>query len=297
MSECMLCPRKCGADRSGGKAGYCGETDCVRLARAALHMWEEPCISGEKGSGTVFFTGCALRCVYCQNHEIAAGAVGKAVSIGRLSEIFLELQAKSANNINLVTPSHFVPQIIEALKRAKRDGLRIPVVYNTSGYENVSTLQMLEGYVDVYLPDFKYSDREHAKRYSGAADYPQKAEAALAEMVRQTGPPQFDGHGMMKKGVIVRHLLLPGCLEDAKRIVHYLYKTYGNQIYMSLMNQYTPLDSLDKEKYPEIARKVSDRAYDSLVNYAIELGVEQAFIQEGDTAEESFIPPFTLEGV
>lgn len=297
MSECMLCPRKCGADRSGGKAGYCGETDCVRLARAALHMWEEPCISGEKGSGTVFFTGCTLRCVYCQNHEIAAGEVGKAVSIGRLSEIFLELQAKSANNINLVTPSHFVPQIIEALKRAKRDGLRIPVVYNTSGYENVSTLQMLEGYVDVYLPDFKYSDREHAKRYSGAADYPQKAEAALAEMVRQTGPPQFDGHGMMKKGIIVRHLLLPGCLEDAKRIVRYLYKTYGNQIYMSLMNQYTPLDSLDKEKYPEIARKVSDRAYDSLVNYAIELGVEQAFIQEGDTAKESFIPPFTLEGV
>lgn len=297
MSECMLCPRKCGADRSGGKTGYCGETDCVRIARAALHMWEEPCISGTEGSGTVFFTGCTLRCVYCQNHVIAAGGVGKTVSVRRLAEIFLELQGKRANNINLVTPSHFVPQIIEALGRAKSDGLRIPVVYNTGGYENVSTLQMLEGYVDVYLPDFKYLDKEHAEKYSGAADYPQKAEAALAEMVRQTGPPQFDERGIMTKGVIVRHLLLPGCLKDAKRVVRYLYKTYGDRIYMSLMNQYTPLDSLDKEKYPEIAHKVSGRAYDRLVDFAIELGVEQAFIQEGDTAEESFIPPFTLEGV
>ena len=297
MEGCKLCPRKCGADREKGKTGFCGETGQVRVSRAALHMWEEPCISGEEGSGTVFFSGCTLRCVYCQNHTISTGQVGKEISLGRLSEIFLELEGKNANNINLVTPTHFVPQIIKAIDKARVQGLKIPVVYNTGGYESLETLRMLEGYVDVYLPDFKYLNREHARKYSMAEDYPEIVKRAVAEMVRQTGKPEFDGRGIMTRGVIVRHLLLPGCLDDAKKIVHYLYNTYGDEIYMSLMNQYTPLEYLDKGRYPELNRKVSQRAYERLVDYAILLGVEQAFIQEGETAVESFIPPFTLEGV
>lgn len=297
MNECTLCPRKCRVDRENKIVGFCKETNLVRVSRAALHMWEEPCISGEDGSGTVFFSGCTLRCVYCQNHVISNGEVGKVIGIERLAEIFLELQAKNANNVNLVTPTHFVPQIIKALDLAKEDGFHLPVVYNTGGYESVETLKMLEGYVDVYLPDFKYLNSEHAKKYSLAADYPEAAKEAIAEMVRQTGEPRLDERGIMTRGVIVRHLLLPGCLADAKKIVCYLYSTYGNKIYMSLMNQYTPLETLDQERYPELSRRVSDRSYDKLIDYAIEIGVEQAFIQEGETAKESFIPPFTLEGV
>ena len=290
MNGCMLCPRQCQIKREEGKRGFCGESDLVRLSRAALHMWEEPCISGINGSGAVFFSGCTLRCVYCQNYHIANSEVGKTVSVERLSEIFLELQEQGANNINLVTPTHFVPQIIAALDQARKKGLNLPIVYNTSGYEKVETLRRLNGYVDVYLPDFKYLDPEHAKKYSGAEDYPEVAKRALAEMIRQTGVPQFDEQGIMEKGVIVRHLLLPGCLRD-------LYETYGDQIYMSLMNQYTPLDTLNREKYPELAKKVTKKAYDVLVDYAIDLGVEQAFIQEGETAKESFIPDFDFTGL
>ncbi|MDD6440688.1 MAG: radical SAM protein [bacterium] len=297
MGKCMLCPRHCLADRENGRKGFCMESSTVRVARAALHMWEEPCISGEKGSGTVFFVGCTLRCVYCQNYQISGGSVGKEISVERLAEIFIELKEKGANNINLVTPTHFVPQIIQALEMAKAQGMDLPVVYNTSGYEEIETLRMLEGYVDVYLPDFKYLNPSHARKYSMAEDYPQKAKDAIEEMVRQVGEPRFDENGIMTRGVIVRHLLLPGCLEDAKKIVSYLFDTYGNRIYMSLMNQYTPLDSLDKEKYPELNRRVSEKAYDWLIDYALSIGVEHAFIQEGETAEESFIPPFTLEGV
>lgn len=296
MKGCSLCPRACGVNRQE-KRGFCGEKSRVRVARAALHFWEEPCISGEHGSGTVFFTGCTLRCVYCQNHRISAGDVGKEISIERLAEIFLELKSQGANNMNLVTPTHFVPQIIEALQIARERGMDLPVVYNTSGYESLETLHMLEGYVDVYLPDFKYLDKKHAKKYSKAEDYPEVVKVAIAEMVRQTGAPVFDEKGMIRKGVIVRHLLLPGCLNDAKKIVEYLHQTYGDQIYMSLMSQYTPLDTLDREAYPELARKVSKKSYDWLIDYAIDLGVEQAFIQEGDVAKESFIPSFQLEGV
>ena len=216
MSGCTLCPRMCEADRENGKTGFCGETGEIRAARAALHMWEEPCISGKEGSGTVFFTGCTLRCVFCQNHEIAGSKVGKVISEERLAEIFLELQGKGANNINLVTPTHFVPQIIRALQSAKKQGMYLPVVYNTGGYERVETLKMLDGLVDIYLPDFKYLNTDHAKKYSMAEDYPEVAKAALAEMVRQAGKPVFDERGMMKRGVIVRHLLLPGCLAEGK---------------------------------------------------------------------------------
>ncbi len=269
----------------------------MRVARAALHMWEEPCISGEEGSGAVFFTGCSLRCVYCQNYSLSRGETGKEISVKRLAEIFLELADQGANNINLVTPTHFVPQIIEALEMAKEEGLKLPIVYNTSGYERVEVLKKLKGLVDIYLPDFKYWEKESAKRYSMAGDYPEAAKAALREMVDQAPAPVFDERGIMRRGVIVRHLLLPGHVTEAKKIVEYLYKTYGDQIYVSLMNQYTPLDTLDADAFPELNRKVTKREYDRLVDYAIDLGVECGYIQEGETAMKSFIPPFTLNGV
>lgn len=292
--KCSLCPRMCMTDREI-TTGYCGVKNTLRVARAALHFWEEPCISGEEGSGAVFFTGCNLRCVYCQNYHIARAEQGKEITIERLAEIFLELQAQNANNINLVTGTHYVPQIVEALKISKEKGLKLPIVFNCGGYENVGTLRMLEGLVDIYLPDFKYMDSERAKRYSHAENYPEAAKAALAEMVRQQPEAVFDERGMMQKGVIVRHLMLPGGIRDSKAVVSYLYETYKDRIYLSLMNQYTPLPHV--ERYPEINRKLKKFEYNRLVDYAISLGVEKGFIQEGETAEESFIPAFTNEGV
>ncbi len=292
--KCSLCPRMCNVDREV-TIGYCGVKDTLRVARAALHFWEEPCISGEEGSGAVFFTGCNLRCVFCQNFQIARAEQGKEITVERLSEIFLELQEQKANNINLVTATHYVPQIVESLKMAKERGLHIPVVYNCGGYETVETLKLLEGLVDIYLPDFKYVDNNRAKRYSRAEDYPETAKKALEEMVRQQPEAEFDERGIMKKGVIVRHLMLPGGIKDSKAVVKYLYETYGDQIFISLMNQYTPLPHV--ADYPEIDRKLKKFEYDRLVDYAISLGVENGFIQEGETAEESFIPAFTNEGV
>ena len=292
--KCSLCPRMCNVDREV-TTGYCGVKDTLRVARAALHFWEEPCISGEEGSGAVFFTGCNLRCVFCQNFQIARAEQGKEITVERLSEIFLELQEQKANNINLVTATHYVPQVVESLKMAKERGLHIPVVYNCGGYETVETLKLLEGLVDIYLPDFKYVDNNRAKRYSRAEDYPETAKKALEEMVRQQPEAEFDERGIMKKGVIVRHLMLPGGIKDSKAVVKYLYETYGNQIFISLMNQYTPLPHV--ADYPEIDRKLKKFEYERLVDYAISLGVENGFIQEGETAEESFIPAFTNEGV
>jgi len=295
-SVCTLCPRECNVNRREGNAGVCGVAgEDIYLARAALHMWEEPCISGEEGSGTVFFSGCPLRCIYCQNYNIANAKTGKAVTKERLSEIFLELQGKDANNINLVTPTHYTPEIVWAVKRARKQGLTLPIVYNCSGYEKVETLKMLEGIVDIYLTDFKYIDPEIAKRYSHAPDYPKVVKSALEEMVRQTKEAVFSEDGMMQKGVIVRHLLLPGYLSNAKSVVQYIYETYGDKVFLSLMNQYTPLPQV--EKYPEINRRVTEEEYEELVDFAIEIGVENGFIQEGETAEESFIPEFNNEGV
>ena len=268
----------------------------LKVARAALHMWEEPCISGTSGSGTVFFAGCPLHCVYCQNQEIAAGTVGETISEMRLSEIFLELQGKGAANINLVTPSHYVPQIVESVRMARDLGLKLPVVYNCSGYEDTESLRMLDRVVDIYLTDFKYMEELPARRYSHASDYPVRACEALKEMVRQQPEPVFDAEGMMQKGVIVRHLLLPGHVENGKQVVKYVYETYKDQVYLSLMNQYTPFERLSG-KFPELCRKVTRREYEALVDYALDLGVENGFIQEGDTAQESFIPSFDGEGV
>ena len=292
---CNLCPRECGVDRKNGKSGYCGVTGTgIMGARAALHMWEEPCISGEEGSGTVFFSGCPLRCVYCQNYDIAHVQRGTEISVERLADIFLELQEKKANNINLVTPTHYSMEIIRAVTMAKEKGLGLPIVYNCSGYEKVETLKQLDGIVDIYLTDFKYMDKTIAKRYSHAWDYPEVAKAALKEMVRQCGEAAFDERGMMIKGVIVRHLLLPDQLQNGKDVVKYLYETYGDSIFISLMNQYTPLSHV--AAYLELNRKVTEEEYDELVDYAVEIGVENGFIQEGETAEESFIPEFDNEG-
>lgn len=352
FTDCCLCPRNCHVDRTQGKTGYCGQTDQIRAARAALHMWEEPCISGDAGSGAVFFSGCTLGCVFCQNHSIAAGSVGKIISTERLAEIFLELQAQNAWNINLVTAGHFAPQVVRALELAKKQGLQLPIVYNTSGYEKVETLRMFDGLVDIYLPDFKYLSTELAGVYSHAADYPQVAKLALQEMVRQAGTAQFeivsgknsgqitgelsvdvaysDGTNdgstgnpgvdeknsailgtdacfedsefeesvleRMLRGVVVRHLVLPGHVEESKNVIRYLYETYGHKIYISIMNQYTPMPGI-KRGYPELGRKITSQEYDEVVDYAIEIGVENGFIQDGETAEESFIPEFDTFGV
>ena len=296
--KCDLCPRKCLVDRKKGEKGICGQTENLKVARAALHFWEEPCISGDAGSGAVFFSGCPLHCVFCQNENIANGTVGKEISVERLAEIFLELQEKGANNINLVTPGHFVPQITKALDLAKQEGLKLPIVYNTSSYETVETIKRLEGYVDIYLPDFKYMSPGLSKKYSHAPDYAEVAKAAIAEMVRQTGKAVFvngDEDNLILRGTIVRHLTLPGCMEDSMQILKYLHETYGDTIYISIMNQFTPLSNL--EKYPELNRRITDEEYETLVDYAIEIGIENGFIQEGDTAEESFIPAFDCEGV
>lgn len=295
LDDCTLCPRNCHVNRNERKVGYCRMTSELVVARAALHMWEEPCISGEKGSGTVFFSGCAMGCVFCQNHEIAKGLRGKEISVERLSEIFLELQEKGANNINLVTPSHYVPQIIEALDLAKDQGLVLPIVYNSSGYEKKETIKRLEGYVDIYLPDFKYMNDDIAERYSHCPDYSTYAKESIEEMVRQTGKPEFFSDGIMKKGTIVRHLSLPGYLEDSKDILDYLHENFKNDLYISIMNQYTPLVTV--EKYPEINRKVTKKEYDELISYALMLGIKNAYTQEDETQDESFIPDFDGEGV
>lgn len=295
MENCRLCPRNCGVNRLEGQRGFCGADAKIRAARAALHMWEEPCISGREGSGALFFSGCSLGCVFCQNRSISRGERGKEVSPERLAEIMLNLQEQKANNINLVTAGHYVPQVGAALALAREQGLCLPVVYNSSGYEKPETLHLLEGLVDIYLPDFKYMSPELAASCSRAPDYPEIAKAALEEMVRQAGSPRFDERGMMTGGVIVRHLLLPGHVADSKKVVEYLYGTYGNRIYISLMNQYTPMPAVAGD--PLLSRKVTKREYSRLVDYALSLGLEQGFIQEGETAKESFIPEFDGEGV
>ena len=271
MEDCRICPRDCGVNRNKGELGYCKVPGEVILARADLHHWEEPCISGESGSGTVFFSGCNMGCVYCQNHEIALGVYGKKVSVKRLSEIFLELQKKGAHNINLVTPSHYAPQIRDAILASRSLGMDLPIVYNTSGYEKVETLKMLEGLIDIYLPDFKYYDRDLAFRYSKVKDYKEVALEALKEMVRQTGEPVFDEEGILLKGTIIRHLSLPGSLHDSKDILMLLKDTFKSGVYFSIMNQYTPLDV--SRKYPELQRKLTEEEYQELISFAQLLGI------------------------
>lgn len=293
--NCLLCPRKCGINRRTGQTGVCGVLSEIKVARAALHYWEEPCISGKRGSGAVFFSGCSLHCVFCQNREISDGKEGKVISKERLSDIFMELAGKGANNINLVTPGQYIPDIVWAVNDAKSRGMKLPIIYNTSGYENVTELKLLEGIVDVYLPDFKYMDSTLSARYSRAKDYPSVAKQALSEMVRQQPDVVIDdATGLIQKGVIVRQLLLPGHVNDAKAVLKYLYDTYHDHVYISMMSQFTPIALKD---YPEINRTVTKREYERLVNYALEIGITNAFIQDGDVAKDSFIPAFDCEGV
>lgn len=294
LKNCTLCPRKCGVDRTSGELGFCKSTDKIKIARSALHFWEEPCISGENGSGTVFFSHCTMKCVYCQNYKISTQNCGKFVTADELADCFLNLERQGANNINLVTPTHFVLQIISAIEIARKKGLHLPIVYNTSGYENVETIKMLNGYVDVYLPDLKYFDDKYAVKYSNAKNYFKIASSAIKEMFNQVGKCQFDENGMIKKGVIVRHLMLPGLLFDTKKVLDYLFSEYGNDIYISIMSQYTPLSTLPEE-FCELNKTLNPDHYNAMLDYAAKIGIENAYIQEGSSASESFIPDFYSE--
>lgn len=291
LKKCNLCPRNCLVNRYEN-VGYCRAKAKLKIALASIHMWEEPVISGRDGSGTIFFSHCNLGCIFCQNYKIRNG-YGKEISIKRFSEICLELQSRGANNINLVTPTHYVPLIRKGLIQAKNRGLIIPIVYNTSSYENEVTIESMKGLVDVYLADLKYYDDNYAKKYSNCNNYFEVATKVIGKMVAQVGSPIIH-NGLMKRGVIVRVLLLPGLLEDAKKIIKYLYETYHDNIYISIMNQYTPVD---KYVYEELNNKVAESVYDELVNFAYDIGVRNAFIQEGETQKDSFIPNFNLENV
>ncbi len=274
--------------------GFCGMKSDIKVALAKPFFYEEPPISGKNGSGTIFFSGCNLKCCFCQNMEISKFNKGKTISITRLAEIMIELQNKHVHNINLVTPTIFIPSIIKAIKKAKKMGLNIPIVYNSSGYENFEVIKLLDGYIDVYLPDFKYYDNNIAIKYSKANNYVENTKLVIDEMIRQTGPCIFDKNGMIIKGTIVRHLLLPQMKEDSKKIINYLYQKYHDNIYLSIMNQYTPNKYIEFDELKEV---ISDNDYNDVIDYAVSLGINNAFCQIGETAKESFIPSFNLEGI
>lgn len=295
LENCRLCPRNCNVNRLKNEVGFCKSNVNLNIARVSLHDWEEPCISGSRGSGTVFFSNCNLNCVFCQNHEISQQGIGKEVSIERLSTIFMEQQERGAHNINLVTPTHFVPQIIEAIKLSKAIGLKIPIVYNSNGYENIDTIKALNGYIDVYLPDLKYMSDKYAKRYSKVSNYFEFASKAIDEMFKQAPKLIFNKDGLLTSGVIIRHLMLPGLLFDSKKLIDYIYNKYGDNIYISIMNQYTPM--FNSKEYPEINKPLNPKHYDSLINHCIDIGIKIAFIQEDGTVKESFVPHFDLRGV
>lgn len=288
--NCRICPRRCGADRTVSP-GYCGAEAEPKIARAALHYWEEPCISGKNGSGTVFFSGCNLGCVYCQNREISRGGVGKTVTVSRLAGIFRELEEKGAHNINLVTPTHFAPSIIEALDLYRP---KIPIVYNCGGYESAEALAALKGYVDIYLTDLKYFSPELSQKYSGAADYFPVAIAAAKAMIEQVGPPKIED-GLMKSGVIIRHLSLPSHRRDSIAVMDALAELPEGSFLLSLMSQYTPNGALTG--FPEINRRVTTFEYRSAVDRAVELGLVNGYTQDRRSAKEEYTPPFDLEGV
>ena len=291
LKNCSLCPHKCGVNRYIAK-GFCGATNKVRLAYYSLHMWEEPIISGSNGSGAVFFSNCNMHCLYCQNKQISLEGYGKDISNKKLGEIFLDLQNKGAHNINLVTPTPYVPQIAHVLRNIKNKELKIPVVYNTSSYENIGTIIMMRNLVDIYLADLRYFDDSLGIRYSKCKNYFETATMAIDEMFRQVGPPII-ADGLLKKGLVVRVLILPGHIHDAKEIIHYLYTTYHNDIFISIMNQYTPVTSC---KYENLNRKITEDEYEEVINFALTIGVDNAFIQEGDTQNESFIPKWDFKG-
>ncbi len=292
---CRLCPRSCAVNRVAGDIGYCGGSNDLQVARIALHHWEEPIISGSNGSGTIFFSGCNLRCIFCQNYRISHQGYGKTLSTQALAEKFLELEAKGAHNINLVTGAHFVPQLVETIRQARSNGLRIPIVYNSSGYETVAALQILNGLIDVYLPDLKYYAAQLSERYADAPDYFAVATAAILEMIRQCGPVVLDDQGIIRSGVMIRHLILPGCGTDSQRCLRWIKENAPDGVYVSLMAQYLPLPGL--ELPAELQRRLNQAEYDAVVEELFRLGLEDGYVQELDSADEAYIPDFDLTGV
>lgn len=293
MSKCFLCPRRCGADREAGERGFCGQGDKPVIARAAPHYGEEPCISGIRGSGTVFFSGCNMRCVFCQNREISLEGRGREISVLRLAEIFRELQDEGVHNINLVTPTHFADKIAEALKIAALD---IPASWNSSGYESVECLKSLEGLVQIYMPDLKYTSGEFSARYSAAPDYPAAAKAAVMEMYRQTGACVFDEDGLLKSGVLIRHLILPGRLDDAFDVIDWVSESFPRgAVLLSLMSQFVPL--ADKAKYPELSHPLERQEYERAESYLLLSGIENGYFQDLSSATDELIPEFDGTGI
>ena len=292
--RCELCPRRCGADRTR-QAGYCGAGSALRVARAALHFWEEPCISGTRGSGTVFFSGCPLKCCYCQNWKISAEGFGKEIALERLTEIFLELQDKGAHNLNLVTATPWLEWILPALDEARRRGCTLPVVYNTGGYETLETVGRLAPYVDIWLADVKYVSPALSREYSGAADYFAVCEQAVTRMLELTGAPVYDGEGILQRGVILRHLALPGCLEDSKAVLDWMAALPKGSFIPSLMSQYTPFYKAAEHK--NLRRRISTWEYRQVIDRAVDLGLTEGYMQEKSSAREEYTPPFDLEGV
>lgn len=287
FNKCNLCPRECSVNRNNKELGYCRASNKLKIGGYHLHMWEEPIISGKNGSGTIFFSYCNLRCIYCQNYDISIYDNGEEITIDRFANICLELQDMGAENINLVTPSHYIPLIREGLIMAKDKGLNIPIVYNTSGYEKVDSLRLLDGLVDIYLPDFKYYD-DNLGKYSNVNNYFEIADKAIQEMYRQVGSSIIK-KGIMRRGIIVRHLVLPHHSDDSKKVVKYLYDKYGDNIYLSIMNQYTPVRRC---KYLELNDKVSEREYDNVIDYAYDIGIRKCFVQDSESQSDSFIPVF-----
>lgn len=285
--SCTLCQRRCKINRYEAK-GYCKSTASLSVARAALHLWEEPIISGTRGSGTIFFSGCSLGCIYCQNHEISGAQLGRELTPKALADVMLRLEERGAHNVNLVTPTHFAPSVREAILIAKSNGLSLPIVYNTGSYDSQEALSLMSGLVDVYLPDLKYYRSETARELSYAEDYPSVAREAIAEMHRQTGAPVIGEDGLIRRGTVVRILLLPGHVAEAKLSLKYLYEAYGNEIFVSLMSQYTPIGKMPSP----LDRRVTREEYRQLTDYAARLGVENCFIQDISSSSEAFIPDF-----
>ena len=294
IENCMLCPRRCGVDRRES-VGFCGAGALARIALVSLHHWEEPCLTGDNGAGTVFFSYCNLRCCFCQNHEISHGGKGVEVTDERLAELFMEQQQRGAATLDLVTPTHYVPQIIHALDMARTKGFRLPVVYNSGAYETVETIESLRDYVDVFLPDLKYIEAASAKEYSQAEDYFPLSSAAIRWMVEIAGSLQFDVDGQLRRGVLVRHLVLPGHRHESMRILDWLWQTFGDTIQISLMNQYTPMYKAAEHK--GMNRRLTTFEYESVVNHAVDLGITNCYVQEGQTASEKFVPTFDNRGV
>jgi putative pyruvate formate lyase activating enzyme len=294
LAKCTLCPVKCGADRTKNK-GYCGVSDKLIVAKAFLHKWEEPCISGDTGSGTIFFSGCNMHCVFCQNHDISQSYFGKEITIQRLSEIMLELQEQGAANINFVSPTPYALHIIEAVACARKSGLKLPIVYNTNGYERVETIERLKDTVDIFLPDIKYYNDYYAQKYSGAKSYFDTATKAVKSMLAQVGYPSFDSSGIMKKGVLIRHMVMPDLLQDSKSIIRWISEELGHQAYVSLMCQYTPM--YKASQYEEINRRLEDWEYEYIVDYFFRQGLENGYVQDYSSATTDYVPSFDLSGV